>query len=182
MPVNKAKRERNGEKSDRSWQRNLSEGTAASQGGCPGEKGGLCSSIFLLLIPAGRAIPLFQGNSVHTGDTTRREPRMPLLPAVPGQCPQRWLRGPGTHPSFPGNTASSHTTLRKRPLKATHFPRELHLHLLSPSAAPKLLLLLHQLLIPSPRAALLSSLLPDAVKDSLNLEYWNFYWQELLCL
>lgn len=51
-----------------------------------------------------------------------------------------------------------------------------------PSAAPKLLLLLHQLLIPSPRAALLSSLLPDAVKDSLNLEYWNFYWQELLCL
>lgn len=107
LPVNKAKRERNGEKSNCSWQRNLSEGTAASQGGCPGEKGGLCSSIFLLLIPAGRAIPLFQGNSVHTGDTTRREPRMPLLPAVPGQCPQRWLWAPA-------HTRRSQGTLRPR--------------------------------------------------------------------
>lgn len=52
-------------KSDCSWQRNLSRETAASQDGCPGGKGGLCTWIFQLLIPAGRATPLFQGNSVH---------------------------------------------------------------------------------------------------------------------
>lgn len=63
---------------------------------------------------------------------------------------------------------------QKRPLKVTHFSRELHLHLPSPSAAPELLLLLHQLLITSPCAALPICLLPDAVKDSLSLEKPGF--------
>lgn len=102
--------------------------------------------------------------------------------ATPARCP-----GVLAHTSFPGNSMSSHTTpWMVVPLKMTHFPwqlqpRELHLHLPSPSTAPKLLLLLHQLLVTSPRAALLICLLPDAIKDSLNLEYWNSYCQELLC-
>lgn len=100
------KRKKQG-KSDCSWQRNLSRGTAASQDGCPGGKGGLCTWIFQLLIPAGRAIPLFQGNSVHTGDSARRELRMSPLPAVhvdTHHCQE-------AHTSFPGNTISPHTAL-----------------------------------------------------------------------
>lgn len=94
-------------KSDCSWQSNLSRGTAASQDGRLGGKGGLCTWIFQLLIPAGRAIPLFQGNSVHTHDSAQREPRMPPLPAVPVVT----HHSQEAHTSFPGNTTSPHTAL-----------------------------------------------------------------------
>lgn len=117
---------------------------------------------------SGQFIPLFPENSVHTGDNEGSQGCL-CCPLPLQVCLGSW------HTLFP----CPHTTLWMAvPLKVTHLPW--HLHLPSPSAAPKLLLLLHQLLVTSP-AALLICLLHDAVKDSLSSEYWNSYCQELLC-